>query len=91
MHGSPYIFPRGQSTRINVRARACKLQVIKVDNIWKYWSSIKCPSNNGKSSWKSAWKTPGVCSGLSQAAYFQAALALRDKINPLARLVSKST
>lgn len=64
-------------------------EVIKVDNIWKYWSSIKCPSNNGKSSWKSAWKTSGVCSGLSQAAYFQAALALRDKINPLARLVSK--
>jgi len=32
----------------------------------QYWSNIKCPSNNGQSSWKNAWKKAGACSGLDE-------------------------
>lgn len=65
------------------------LQILEISGLRQFWSNIKCPSNNGQSSWKSAWKTSGVCSGLDDKAYFQAAIALRSKINPLSRLVSK--
>ncbi|KAL5201400.1 hypothetical protein ABZP36_035754 [Zizania latifolia] len=58
-----------------------------VKNLVQYWSNIKCPSNDGRSSWKKAWKTSGVCSRFDEKGYFAAALALRDKINPLSRLV----
>jgi ribonuclease T2 len=39
----------------------------------QYWSNIKCPSNNGQSSWKNAWKKAGACS-------------FRSQIDPLVRL-----
>jgi ribonuclease T2 len=52
----------------------------------QYWSNIKCPSNNGQSSWKNAWKKAGVCSGLDEKAYFEKALSFRSRINPLVRL-----
>ncbi|KAL6846695.1 hypothetical protein ACP4OV_024143 [Aristida adscensionis] len=64
-------------------------EIAKIEGLKQYWSNIKCPSNNGQTGWKNAWKTAGVCSGLEEKAYFEAALALRHKINPLARLVSK--
>ncbi|XP_044963465.1 ribonuclease 1-like [Hordeum vulgare subsp. vulgare] len=64
-------------------------EILEISGLRQYWSNIKCPSNNGQKSWKSAWKTSGVCSGLDDKAYFQAAIALRSKINPLSRLVSK--
>ncbi|KAL6601675.1 hypothetical protein ACP70R_044895 [Stipagrostis hirtigluma subsp. patula] len=63
--------------------------IANIEGLNKYWSNIKCPSNNGKNGWKNAWKTAGVCSGLNEKTYFQVALALRDRINPLARLASK--
>ena len=52
----------------------------------QYWSNIKCPSNNGQSSWKNAWKKAGACSGLDEKAYFEKALSFRSRINPLVRL-----
>ncbi|KAF0924442.1 hypothetical protein E2562_010103 [Oryza meyeriana var. granulata] len=55
--------------------------------LMQYWNNIRCPSSDGESSWKKAWQTSGVCSNLSESAYFETALALRDKINPLSRLV----
>ncbi|XP_006660899.1 ribonuclease 1-like [Oryza brachyantha] len=54
----------------------------------KYWNNIRCPSSNSERSWKKAWETSGVCSNLTESAYFDTALAIRDKINPLARLAS---
>ncbi|XP_062194799.1 ribonuclease 1-like [Phragmites australis] len=64
-------------------------EIIEIEGLKQYWSNIKCPSNNGQNSWKTAWKKTGACSGLEEKAYFEAALALRNRINPLARLVSK--
>uniref|UniRef100_A0A0D9XMT0 Uncharacterized protein n=1 Tax=Leersia perrieri TaxID=77586 RepID=A0A0D9XMT0_9ORYZ len=59
-------------------------------NIHQYWNNIKCPSTTGQKSWKNAWETSGVCSNLTESAYFETALALRNKINPLSRLVSNA-
>ncbi|TVU10205.1 hypothetical protein EJB05_43717 [Eragrostis curvula] len=63
-------------------------EIIEINDLKKYWSNIKCPSNNGQSSWKNAWKTAGVCSGLEEKDFFEAALALRKRFNPLARLTA---
>ncbi|XP_072964226.1 extracellular ribonuclease LE-like [Typha angustifolia] len=57
--------------------------------LYLYWSNIKCPSNNGKSTWRSAWKTYGVCSGYNETSYFQAALSLRDKVDVSSLLANK--
>jgi ribonuclease I len=57
----------------------------------QYWNNIRCPSKSGQKGWKNAWETSGVCSDLTESAYFDTALALRDKINPLSRLVSNGT
>uniref|UniRef100_A0A0D9XG35 Uncharacterized protein n=1 Tax=Leersia perrieri TaxID=77586 RepID=A0A0D9XG35_9ORYZ len=54
--------------------------------LMQYWNNIKCPSTTGQKSWKNAWETSGVCSNLTESVYFETALALRDKINPLSRL-----
>ncbi|RLM84646.1 S-like RNase [Panicum miliaceum] len=59
------------------------------EGLQQYWSSIRCPSNNGKSNWKNAWKKYGACSGLEEKDYFETALAFRSRINPLVRLKAK--
>lgn len=64
-------------------------KITGLDGLGQYWSSIKCPSNNGQSSWKSVWKKYGACSGLDEKAYFQTALSFRSRINPLVRLKAK--
>ena len=63
-------------------------QIGDVTRLMQYWNNIRCPSKSGQKGWKSAWETSGVCSDLTESAYFDTALALRDKINPLSRLVS---
>ncbi|KAK3129587.1 hypothetical protein QOZ80_6BG0482050 [Eleusine coracana subsp. coracana] len=63
-------------------------EIINIQGLNKYWSNIKCPSNNGQNSWKNAWKTSGVCSGFDERDYFEAALSLRSRFNPLARLAN---
>lgn len=60
--------------------------IIGLQGLEQYWSSIKCPSNNGQSNWKNAWKKAGACSGLDEKAYFDKALSFRSRINPLVRL-----
>ncbi|KAK9136903.1 hypothetical protein Sjap_007497 [Stephania japonica] len=52
----------------------------------KYWSNIKCPSSEPKNLWRSAWKTYGVCSGLSEHEYFKKTLELKNKIDLLSIL-----
>ncbi|XP_058074690.1 extracellular ribonuclease LE-like [Magnolia sinica] len=47
----------------------------------EYWPTIKCPSNNGHTTWNDAWRLYGVCTGLGQKDYFKTALKLRSKIN----------
>nr|XP_010912919.1 ribonuclease 3 [Elaeis guineensis] len=54
-----------------------------MDDLHSYWSNIKCPSNNGIGNWKSTWKTYGVCSGMNETAYFETALQLRTRVDPL--------
>ncbi|XP_020242243.1 ribonuclease 1-like [Asparagus officinalis] len=54
-----------------------------------YWSNIRCPSNDGKSNWKNAWKTYGVCTGQSLREYFKTALDLRSEVDLLSHLTRK--
>ena len=54
-----------------------------------FWSDVRCPSRKEESTWKLAWETYGVCSGLEQREYFQAALSLTTSINPLEFLQSQ--
>ncbi|RWR79377.1 extracellular ribonuclease LE-like protein [Cinnamomum micranthum f. kanehirae] len=54
-----------------------------IDDLYAYWSTIKCPSTNALPNWKNSWKTSGVCSGLSEHNYFKTALELRKKLNLL--------
>lgn len=54
-----------------------------------HWSNIKCPSSNGVSSWKSLYKTYGLCSGFNQSEYFQKGLELHSKLNLLGSLYYK--
>lgn len=54
--------------------------------MYSYMPSIKCPSNNGLSEWKTLWANQGVCSGLNQTYYFKSSLLLRSAINLLPRL-----
>ena len=54
-----------------------------IDDLYAYWSTIKCPSTNALPNWKNSWKTSGVCSGLSEHDYFKTALELRKKLNLL--------
>ncbi|KAF8759410.1 hypothetical protein HU200_010456 [Digitaria exilis] len=64
-------------------------KITGIQGLDQYWSNIKCPSNNGRSSWKNAWKKSGVCSGLEEKDFFQAALSFRSRLNPLVRLKAK--
>ncbi|KAH0470674.1 hypothetical protein IEQ34_000397 [Dendrobium chrysotoxum] len=54
-----------------------------------YWANIKCPSNNGRSNWKSKWKRYGVCSGLSETNYFKTGLDHLQKADIAFHLVKK--
>ncbi|XP_031488435.1 extracellular ribonuclease LE-like [Nymphaea colorata] len=53
------------------------------ESLQLYWPSIKCPQNDGKSSWRSIWKTFGVCTNLSEHDYFEKALQIRTDVNVL--------
>ncbi|KAF3793328.1 Intracellular ribonuclease LX [Nymphaea thermarum] len=53
------------------------------ESLHLYWPSIKCPQNDGKSSWTSIWKTFGVCTNLSEHDYFEKALQIRTDVNVL--------
>uniref|UniRef100_A0A1D1XXX4 Extracellular ribonuclease LE n=1 Tax=Anthurium amnicola TaxID=1678845 RepID=A0A1D1XXX4_9ARAE len=55
----------------------------------QYWSSIRCPSNDGVSSWKYTWVNYGVCSNLTQPHFFSTALQLRAKVDVLSALANK--
>ncbi|XP_058075623.1 ribonuclease 3-like [Magnolia sinica] len=57
-----------------------------ISELYEYWPSIDCPSNNGVKDWNSTWTTYGVCSGLDEKTYFRRALDLRNKINLLSLL-----
>ncbi|WOL20427.1 ribonuclease 3 [Canna indica] len=59
------------------------------DELNLHWSNLKCPSNNGVSNWKKAWKTYGACSGMSVAEYFNTALELRENVNILSLLAKR--
>ncbi|XP_058074692.1 ribonuclease 3-like [Magnolia sinica] len=50
-------------------------------DLYKYWATIKCPSADGLSMWRSDWKTYGVCSNLTQVDYFNKGLELRAKVD----------
>ncbi|PKA62582.1 Extracellular ribonuclease LE [Apostasia shenzhenica] len=54
-----------------------------------HWANIKCPSNDGKSNWRSKWKNYGVCSGLNETEYFKRGLELKAKVDLLSHLSSK--
>ncbi|XP_006660898.1 ribonuclease 1-like [Oryza brachyantha] len=56
------------------------------NNINHYWSNIKCPRTDGTNTWKSAWNSYGVCSGLKELDYFKAALQLRKNADILSAL-----
>ncbi|XP_062194038.1 ribonuclease 3-like [Phragmites australis] len=56
------------------------------NNLNHYWSNIKCPATDGVNTWKSAWNSYGVCSGLKQLDYFNAALQLRKQADVLSAL-----
>ncbi|KAJ0971272.1 hypothetical protein J5N97_019231 [Dioscorea zingiberensis] len=62
-----------------------ELEELEYQLAW-YWSNLKCPSNNGMSSWKSAWKTYGTCSNKAEKDYFELALNLRKEVDVLAAL-----
>ncbi|KAJ8648164.1 hypothetical protein MRB53_001187 [Persea americana] len=53
------------------------------DDLYAYWTNIRCPSTNPLSNWKNSWKTSGVCSGLGEHDYFKTALELREKLDLL--------
>ncbi|XP_039118637.1 intracellular ribonuclease LX-like [Dioscorea cayenensis subsp. rotundata] len=57
--------------------------------LYEYWSSIKCPSNDGSLYWKKAWKTYGTCTGMYQPTYFETALDLRAQVDLLTALANK--
>ncbi|KAL6655158.1 hypothetical protein ACP70R_005984 [Stipagrostis hirtigluma subsp. patula] len=59
------------------------------NNLNHYWSNIKCPRTDGTSTWKRAWNSYGVCSGLKQVDYFRSALALRRQADVLAALAEQ--
>ncbi|KAJ1290603.1 hypothetical protein BS78_02G256800 [Paspalum vaginatum] len=67
---------------------ANKLDPIE-NSINHYWSNIKCPPTDGVNSWKSAWNSYGVCSGLKQLDYFKAALNLRKQADVLGALAAQ--
>ncbi|KAL6846696.1 hypothetical protein ACP4OV_024144 [Aristida adscensionis] len=59
------------------------------NNLNHYWSNIKCPRTDGVSTWRSAWSSYGVCSGLKEVDYFRAALQLRKQADLLAALAEE--
>lgn len=59
------------------------------NNLNHYWSNIKCPRTDGVNTWKSAWNSYGVCSGLKQVDYFRAALNLRKNADVLGALAEQ--
>lgn len=61
------------------------------NNLNHYWSNIKCPRTDGVNTWKSAWNSYGVCSGLKQVDYFRAALNLRKNADVLGALAEQGT
>lgn len=51
----------------------------------KNWPTLACPSNDGTDFWSHEWEKHGTCSEsvLSQHDYFEASLALKEKIGLL--------
>ncbi|XP_006344267.1 intracellular ribonuclease LX-like [Solanum tuberosum] len=56
-----------------------------ISSMQKNWPTLSCPSNNGTRFWSHEWKKHGTCSlsMLDMHSYFQAALALKEKVNLL--------
>ena len=54
-------------------------------NLQKDWPSLSCPISNGFRFWSHEWEKHGACSEsqLDQHEYFEAALNLKKKVNPL--------
>ena len=65
-----------------------KLEPIE-NNLNHYWSNIHCPRTDGTSTWKSEWRSYGVCSGLKEVDYFRAALNLRKNADVLGALAEQ--
>lgn len=60
-----------------------------IEDLFAYWPSLSCPSNNGMEQWKHVWCTYGNCTSLSQVVYFNRTLLLREQANILATLKSR--
>ncbi|KAF8387831.1 hypothetical protein HHK36_026492 [Tetracentron sinense] len=56
------------------------------EDLYSYWSNIRCPSTKSSYLWKSAWTIYGVCSGLTELDYFQKSLDLLQNIDMLSIL-----
>ncbi|THU46639.1 hypothetical protein C4D60_Mb09t07040 [Musa balbisiana] len=59
-----------------------------IEDLFAYWPSLSCPSNNGMEQWKHVWCTYGNCTSLSEVVYFNRTLLLREQANILATLKS---
>ncbi|XP_068649154.1 ribonuclease 3-like [Aristolochia californica] len=52
-----------------------------ITDLYNYWPSIRCPTNNGQKLWESVWLQDGRCSGLSIRDFFLRTLTVRSKAN----------
>ncbi|TMX02891.1 hypothetical protein EJD97_019331 [Solanum chilense] len=75
-------FPK--SCNKNVRYDETQISDL-ISSMQKNWPTLSCPSNNGTRFWSHEWKKHGTCSlsMLDIHSYFQAALALKEKVNLL--------
>ncbi|CAD5166992.1 unnamed protein product [Musa acuminata subsp. malaccensis] len=73
-------------------SRSCVFKILPLvnmlDNLYTYYANLTCPSNSGMPHWKDVWCTYGTCSSLNQSLYFDRALQLRKKVDPLVNLGS---
>ncbi|KAG9459348.1 hypothetical protein H6P81_003856 [Aristolochia fimbriata] len=76
----PYTGSSPSSSCSNVPFNINEVQSNLTD-LYNYWPSIRCPSNNGRRLWESVWQQDGRCSGLSIREFFLRALAIRSKAN----------
>ncbi|RWR77477.1 extracellular ribonuclease LE-like protein [Cinnamomum micranthum f. kanehirae] len=81
------LYPADSSGKILTKCNDTKFLVNAlakfIGDMYSYMPNLKCPSNNGVSSWKRRWSPYGVCSGQNETEYFRRSLLLRSTINLL--------